>query len=122
VSDKSVNGTEEVTCPYCGHEQSDSWEVSSGKGMHDCEGCERVFYAEDEIHRTFNSWTEEAELENRIYNNKRRVSMAERSIERCKEAGEEPLDFDLKCLELYSKALESTQKELEELRSKHGTH
>lgn len=38
--------TEEVVCPYCGHEFTDSWELSGEDGQEgetDCGQCERLF-------------------------------------------------------------------------------
>ncbi len=36
----------EPKCPYCGHDQSDFWEVSrneEGDGYHECDSCSRRF-------------------------------------------------------------------------------
>jgi len=34
--------TPEIVCPYCGHEQSDSWEFSDD-GTHECSMCDNEF-------------------------------------------------------------------------------
>lgn len=34
--------TDEIVCPWCGHSNSDSWEV--GDGLQECENCEKSFY------------------------------------------------------------------------------
>lgn len=36
--------TNEVICPYCGHVQSDSWEMRDGEN--DCDDCEKTFLLE----------------------------------------------------------------------------
>lgn len=36
--------TQEIVCPHCGYEQSDSWE--SGEGEHDCPECGEIFEVE----------------------------------------------------------------------------
>ncbi len=38
-----VNNTDEIKCPYCGHEQSDSWEYSGDSGTAECDFCEKGF-------------------------------------------------------------------------------
>ena len=37
--------TKEIVCPYCGHEQSDSWEIMGNDedGETDCDECEKSF-------------------------------------------------------------------------------
>jgi len=42
--------TMNITCPWCGHENSDSWEVDFGSGTSeiarlDCAKCEKIFLA-----------------------------------------------------------------------------
>ena len=40
--------TENIVCPYCGHEHSDSYEYRPGEediGLVECEHCEREFMA-----------------------------------------------------------------------------
>lgn len=40
--------TDEITCPHCGSEFSDSWEYGSGDdeiGLIECGECEKLFYA-----------------------------------------------------------------------------
>ena len=36
-------GTHEMVCPYCGEEQSDSWEYSRDDGTVECGSCSRQF-------------------------------------------------------------------------------
>lgn len=35
--------TDEIVCPYCGHEQSDSWELKHNEGEDFCGSCEKKF-------------------------------------------------------------------------------
>lgn len=40
--------TNEIVCPYCGNEFSDSWEISPSDeelGLQQCDECEKEFYA-----------------------------------------------------------------------------
>jgi len=40
--------TEEITCPHCGYAMSDSWEMDSDGGTHDCGECGGEFrYSQD---------------------------------------------------------------------------
>lgn len=43
--------TDEVTCPYCGYECSDSWEMSEGE--HECSDCGRTFDIEKNVTVTY---------------------------------------------------------------------
>lgn len=45
--------TEELVCPYCGHEQGDSWELKDGECQ--CSRCEKHFIFESEAIRYFTS-------------------------------------------------------------------
>ena len=37
--------TDEIVCPYCGHEFSDSWEyIKQNEGIIDCQDCRKAFY------------------------------------------------------------------------------
>jgi transcription elongation factor Elf1 len=48
VEDIEGSYTNEITCPWCGHETSNSWEVESGSedlGLQLCNECEKGFYA-----------------------------------------------------------------------------
>ena len=40
--------TDEITCPYCGYEDIDSWEAGDGEtiGEMDCGNCHKTFYAQ----------------------------------------------------------------------------
>lgn len=35
--------TDEITCPYCGHEESDSWEHGDEDDSFECGNCGRIF-------------------------------------------------------------------------------
>jgi len=54
--------TREITCPYCGAEFSDSWEVGMGVndgelGELECGSCEKTFIANRNCSITYNSYT-----------------------------------------------------------------
>ena len=44
---------DECICPYCGHEQSDSWEISNGP--HTCGFCDQEFEVEKDYSVTFST-------------------------------------------------------------------
>lgn len=52
-------GTDEIVCPFCGAEQSDSWEIGGGRdgalGDYECDQCEKHFYAYRNVHVTYDS-------------------------------------------------------------------
>lgn len=50
--------TDEITCPYCGHEEGDSWEASDDDDARECqnEECGKKFAYESEARRYFTSW------------------------------------------------------------------
>jgi transposase-like protein len=35
--------TDEIVCPYCGNEHTDSWEVKDDDGDFECHDCEQAF-------------------------------------------------------------------------------
>lgn len=47
--------TREVVCPYCGKEQSDSWELGDDGDM-DCGYCEREFSYTRDVEVTYSSY------------------------------------------------------------------
>ena len=50
--------TNEIVCPYCGNEFSDSWEYSSSDeqiGLIECGECEKSFYANRNITITYST-------------------------------------------------------------------
>lgn len=54
--------TREITCPYCGHEMSDSWEYDSGSedlGEIECEECGKKYYATRNITIDYSTQTKE---------------------------------------------------------------
>ena len=44
--------TREITCPWCGHEDSDSWEASDD-GEQDCGMCHKPFTYERDVDVTY---------------------------------------------------------------------
>lgn len=38
--------TENIVCPYCGHEDIDSWEAQSDHGEYECGMCDELFFYE----------------------------------------------------------------------------
>lgn len=60
MSDIDTSRTDDIVCPYCGHEHGDSWEFDlSGSGIVECNKCEREFKAAREIEVYY--WSEEIE-------------------------------------------------------------
>lgn len=58
--------TREVTCPYCGHENSDSWELSGGDGEEfetECGSCEKEFTYARNIEITYSTFKKEEDCE-----------------------------------------------------------
>ncbi len=47
--------TTEITCPYCGYEDNDSWEVSDEHGFMDCGSCEKQFHYERDVTVTYST-------------------------------------------------------------------
>lgn len=45
--------TSDLVCPYCGAEDSDSWELSESDSNHQCGSCEKFFTYETDTTRTF---------------------------------------------------------------------
>ena len=37
------NYTDEIVCPYCGHEFGDSWEIDADSGEEECYECGKKF-------------------------------------------------------------------------------
>ena len=50
ISDKEITLEEEIVCPYCGYEHSDSFEVEDEDEDFECSSCGRVFSAYREYH------------------------------------------------------------------------
>lgn len=48
------DGTDEITCPYCGAEWSDSWEMSDS-GEEICDECGNKFWYEREVSVSYTS-------------------------------------------------------------------
>ena len=57
MSEKEIHcdNTDDVVCPYCGHEDSDTWEMSES-GSSTCGSCEKEFMFDTEQSRTFSTW------------------------------------------------------------------
>ena len=49
--------TNEVVCPFCGYEFSDSWEFGGDEdiGLINCESCEKEFYATRNVEITYST-------------------------------------------------------------------
>lgn len=47
--------TNNLVCPYCGHEEEDSWERADENSECQCEQCEKYFIYETDHTRTFTS-------------------------------------------------------------------
>ena len=55
--DGNTQHTDEIVCPHCGHEHSDSWEMSAGEEV--CERCERVFRISRDVEITYSTVKED---------------------------------------------------------------
>jgi len=45
----------EITCPYCNHEEFDSWQFTEESGLHACGSCEREFNVSRDIEVTYST-------------------------------------------------------------------
>ena len=50
ISDKEISLEEEIVCPYCGYEHSDSFEAEDEDDDFECSRCGRVFSVYREYH------------------------------------------------------------------------
>lgn len=51
--DGDTDGTDEIVCPHCGYECSDSWEKS--EGVRECGDCGREYEVEREVTVTYST-------------------------------------------------------------------
>lgn len=42
-------GTDNITCPYCGYENADSWEADESDNHYECPNCGSYFFYEREV-------------------------------------------------------------------------
>ena len=54
MSDFDHEYTDEITCPYCGYEMGDSWELDDS-GSRECERCDREFIHERHTQITYST-------------------------------------------------------------------
>lgn len=56
--------TDEIVCPWCGHEHEDSWDHFSSYGCNtcefDCDSCGKTIYVEQIVKVTYSSSKEES--------------------------------------------------------------
>lgn len=50
-----ISFSENITCPHCGSEDSDSWEADDNDDEHECEDCHSVFSYERNVDVTYSS-------------------------------------------------------------------
>lgn len=56
VRDFDTSLTDDIVCPHCGHEFSDSWEYDlDGSAELECEECEKKFFATRNISVTYST-------------------------------------------------------------------
>lgn len=48
-SEKSTKYTDNLTCPHCGNEENDSWEVEPDSGERECGNCNREYFYERQM-------------------------------------------------------------------------
>lgn len=46
---------DKIVCPYCGHEDDESYMIKEGHGIMDCESCDEKFYFEREENIVFST-------------------------------------------------------------------
>jgi DNA-directed RNA polymerase subunit RPC12/RpoP len=46
--------TDQVICPHCGYEYSDSWDIEDG--VYNCPECEQEFQVSRDISITYSTW------------------------------------------------------------------
>lgn len=49
-------GNDNLVCPFCGEDQSDSWELPDEDNKHQCDSCKKYFKYDSETVRTFTSY------------------------------------------------------------------
>ena len=59
--DFNTHYTSNIMCPYCGHENRDSWEVDFGSGMEGdtrvwCGNCDEEFYVSRNVEVSYTSF------------------------------------------------------------------
>lgn len=62
IMDFETSYTNEIICPYCGYEFSDSIEIENGNndvGEVDCSRCEKTFITYRNVEVTYNTWKKE---------------------------------------------------------------
>lgn len=50
-----TNSMHVITCPYCGDENQDSWELSQNSDDYECENCGAIMWYEREIEVSYSS-------------------------------------------------------------------
>ncbi len=53
--------TSEIVCPWCGHEQLDSWEMEDSDDECECNECGKAFAYERDVEVTYSSYRVESE-------------------------------------------------------------
>ena len=48
-----TRSTDQLVCPYCGHEDNDSWELGESDDRHQCGACDKFFKYDTQVSRTF---------------------------------------------------------------------
>ena len=56
VEEFDTSYTEELVCPYCGYEHSDSWEIGDSENSSTCNNCDKNFKFDQQISRTFSTY------------------------------------------------------------------
>lgn len=49
------DSTDNATCPYCGYQDKDSWEIDNNSDENQCGRCDKIYLIEIENHRYFTS-------------------------------------------------------------------
>lgn len=55
TTDIDHDGTDNLVCPYCGYEHTDSWEIEDDEGERSCDDCQKEFTYQREVTTTYAS-------------------------------------------------------------------
>lgn len=59
--EQAIHYADQITCPYCGYEDDDSWEMTEENELHECGNCEKYFDVERHLRITYSSRPKEEE-------------------------------------------------------------
>lgn len=63
IEDGCFENEDEITCPYCGYKEKDSWEAPDADDDYACMDCGKEFKMERVVTVTYSTWKKESEDE-----------------------------------------------------------